>query len=161
VLTDFPTRFFVSEALSQAGRPDDVVALLSNVTATNFDSPALRLLVAAYANSDRRSGLRSLLAEIPSEVLSRPFYRTAQIALAIRIGDIPEAVRQIKDYLRVRPRDLQLQLQLMQGLFRQNEIEVLRDQARRPASDFDGSPDDLIKLEPQPIASLHRELSRH
>jgi tetratricopeptide (TPR) repeat protein len=144
--TDFPTRFFVSEALSEAGRFNEVVTLLSDVTATSYDSPALRTLVAACVNSDRRSGLSRLLAEIPAEVLARPFYRTARIALAIRAGDIREAVRHIRDYLRVRPRDLQLQLQLMQGLFRLNDLGELRNEVARPASEFDGSPAEVIAL---------------
>jgi tetratricopeptide (TPR) repeat protein len=144
--TNFQTRFFVCEALSQAERPRDVVPLLSGAIATSFDSPALRLLVAAYANADQRSRLDRLLKQIPQEVLNKPFYRTARIALAIQAGDIPEALTQIRNYLIERPRDLQLQLQLMQGLFRQHELVALSAQAHRPASDFDGSPEDFIKL---------------
>jgi tetratricopeptide (TPR) repeat protein len=144
--TDFPTRFLVCEALAHARRYDDVVDLLSGVTSTTFDSPALRMLVGAAANADRRISLKQLLGQIPEDVLALPFYRSAKVALAIRTGDIPSAETEIRGYLSVRPRNLDMHLQLLHALFRQDKLEELRTQAARSASDFDGLPEDFLKL---------------
>jgi tetratricopeptide (TPR) repeat protein len=144
--TDFPTRFLVCEALAQAQRFDDVVDLLTGVTATTFDSPALRALVAAAANADRRTGLRELLGKVPEDVLALPFYRSAKVALAVRTGDIRTVEKEIRGYLSVRPRNLNMHLQLLYSLFRQDKLEELRRETARPASEFDGTPEDFLKL---------------
>ena len=144
--TEFVTRFLVAEFLAKAGRHDDVVGLLGEHTAVTHDSQALRLLVAAAANADRRSSLKELLDRLPPEVRDLPLYRSASIALAARVGDMPAAECQIRSYLALRPRNLEMHLQLMHALFRQNKHEVLRAEAAKPARDFDGAPEDFIKL---------------
>jgi tetratricopeptide (TPR) repeat protein len=144
--TDFPTRFLVCEALEGARRFDEVVDLLTPHTSTTFDSPALRSLIAAAANSDRRGTLKSLLESLPAELVEMPFYRGARIALADRVGDIRAAEQEIRAYLTQRPRSLEMHLQLMHALFRQNKLEALRGEVTKPASDFDGSPANFMRL---------------
>jgi tetratricopeptide (TPR) repeat protein len=144
--TDFPTRFLVCEALKPVSRYDDIVALLSGFTARSYDSPALRELIAASVNSDRRHSLKELLDALPTELLEKPFYRRATIAHAMRTGDIAKAEEGIRAYLALRPRDLEMHLQLMHALFRQDKLVELRLEARRPASEFDGQPEDIMKL---------------
>ena len=56
------------------------------------------------------------------------------------------AEKEIRAYLELRPRHLELHLQLMHLLFRQNRTAELREQAMRPATDFDGAPEDFMKL---------------
>ena len=144
--TDFPIRFLVCEALERAQRFDEVVDLLNDRVSTAFDSMALRSLVAAAANADRRSSLTSLLKGLSAEVRAHPFYRSARIALAIKTGDIREAEREIRSYLVERPRSLEMHLQLLHALFRQDKIDALKGEAARPAAAFDGSPADFMKL---------------
>ncbi|WP_441277894.1 tetratricopeptide repeat protein [Tardiphaga sp. 172_B4_N1_3] len=143
---DFPTRFLICEALEDAGRFDDVVGVLAGKISTAYDSMSLRSFVAAAANSDRRSTLRDILANLPAELRVVPFYRSARIALAFQTGDIVAAEREIRGYLRDRPRNLKMQLQLMQTLFRQEKLEALRTEVAKPATEFDGSPSDFMKL---------------
>jgi tetratricopeptide (TPR) repeat protein len=144
--TNFPTRFLVAEALETADRHDDVVDVLAEHVSTAFDSMALRMLIAAAANGDRRSTLRSLLDGLTPDVATLPFYRSARLALAIKAGDMPAAEKEIRGYLEDRPRALDMQLQLMHCLFRQNKIEDLQGEAARPASEFDGSPLNFMQL---------------
>jgi hypothetical protein len=145
-VTDFVTRYLVADALAKAGRNDDAVDLLYRFTATTFDSPALRTLVAAAANADRRSILKELLDQLPPNVRELPFYRRGRIALAIRTGDVGAAEQEIRRYLALRPRNLELHLQLLHALFRQDKLDALRQEVSKPATSFDGAPEDFVKL---------------
>lgn len=142
--TSFPTRFLVCEALGKAERYDDIVILLSGVTATSYDSPALRMLVSASVNGDKRSSLKQLFDKLPAQVAEKPFYRRGRIGHALRIGNTRAAESEIRDYLELRPKSLEMHLQLMHALFRQNKIDALRKEAARPASDFTGSPEHFM-----------------
>jgi len=144
--TDFPTRFLVCGALASADKADSVVNLLESRTSRRIDSPALRILVAAAANADRRATLNSILNELPPEIAANSFYRKARIALALRIGDMAEAERQIREFLDAHPKDLEMQLRLMTALFRQNKKNALAEEAAKPATDFTGPPELLIIL---------------
>jgi tetratricopeptide (TPR) repeat protein len=142
--TDFPTRFLLCEALTAAARHNDVVDLLQRVTSTRFDSPALRMLSAAAASSDRRATLAKLLKEIPPEILKLPYYRRVKIALAFSTGDIRSAERQLREFLAIEPKNLAIHLQLLNALFRQNKQSDLKAEAARPSADFKGSPENFI-----------------
>jgi hypothetical protein len=144
--TDFPTRFLVCEALSSAGKADTIVNLLELHTSKRIDSPALRTLVAAAVNADRRATLNSILNELPPEIAANSFYRKAKIALALRIGDMAEAERQIRGFLDAHPKDLEMQLRLMTALFRQNKKKALAEETAKPAADFVGPPELFITL---------------
>jgi tetratricopeptide (TPR) repeat protein len=144
--TDFPTRFFVAEALASVERFDDVVGLLANKTSHSFDSPALRALVAAAVNSDRRVLLSKILKELPREVAEDRFYIKSKIALSIRTGDIRNAEKQIREFLKREPDNLELHIQLLHALFRLDKIEELGTEASLPASQFKGQPSDFLKL---------------
>jgi hypothetical protein len=52
----FLERFLVAGDLEEAGRHDEAVELLAADVDRTHDSPALRLLVSAYINADRRVG---------------------------------------------------------------------------------------------------------
>jgi hypothetical protein len=58
------------------------------------------------------------LEQLPAPLPDLPFYRSAQIALAIRSGEISSAEAGIRSYLALRPRRLEMHLQLMIALFR-------------------------------------------
>jgi tetratricopeptide (TPR) repeat protein len=143
---DFVSRFMVADELAKAQRWDDVIRIVHPYVSRRFDSPSLRALIAAAANGDRREILKSVLAELPEEVATRPYYRRARIAFAIRVQDIKGAEEEIRCYLRENPRALEMHLQLMHALFRQEKREELRSEAAKPASDFDGNPLDFVKL---------------
>jgi tetratricopeptide (TPR) repeat protein len=144
--SDYPTRFFVVQALGYAGRFDDVVDLLQGRVTTARDSPALREFIAAAANADRRTTLNRVLDEIPDEILDIPFYRRARIALAIRLGNIPRVEQEVRAYLQLRPRSVEAHLQFLQVLARQEKLEEVRAEVAKPASDFEGPPEEFLNL---------------
>jgi tetratricopeptide (TPR) repeat protein len=144
--TDFVSRFMVADELAQAMRWNDVVRLLRPYVSRHFDSQSLRALIAAAANGDRREVLKSILDELPAEVAKRPFYRRSRIALAIRLQDIRAAETEIREYLAESTRNLEMHLQLMHALFRQDKFTELRAEAAKPASGFDGEPLDFLQL---------------
>jgi tetratricopeptide (TPR) repeat protein len=144
--TDFTSRFLVADALASIRRFDDVVDLLGEHTSHLFDSPALRALVAAAASADRRVMLRKILLDMPRELAENPFYARAKIALAIQTGNIVEAETEIRGFLTREPSNLELHVQLLHALFRQNKMEQLKARAAIPADRFKGKPFDLIKL---------------
>jgi tetratricopeptide (TPR) repeat protein len=144
--TDFPTRFLVCEALDTAGKPDAIVDLLEPHTSRRIDSPALRILVAAAANADRRATLSSILKELPTELAAKSFYRKVRIALAVRVGDGAEAETQIREFLDANPKDLEMQLRLMTALYRQNKKEALAREATKSATGFTGPPELFMRL---------------
>jgi tetratricopeptide (TPR) repeat protein len=143
---DFADRFLTADALSSAERHDDVVDLLHGRVSTSRDSAALRLLTSAAANADRRVILGETLSALPPEVLDLPVYRRCRAALALRSGDIPAAEREVRAFLQAQQRNLDMQIQLMQLLARQEKADELRAEAARPAADFDGAPEDFIFL---------------
>jgi tetratricopeptide (TPR) repeat protein len=144
--TEFPTRFLVAEALGSVQRYDDVVDILSGTTSTSVDSPALRALVGAAINSDRRVLARQLLDQLPEAVAGRLFYQKARVALEIRAGNIPAAETHIRAFLKVDAVNLELHLQLLLTLYRQDKVKELRTEAAKPAAIFKGAPEDFMKL---------------
>ena len=143
---DFVSRFMVADELARAERWDDIIQLLRPCASRHFNSPSLRALIAAAANGDRREVLKSVLDDLPAEVAKRPFYRRSRIALAIRVQDIKAAEEEIRQFLADSPRNLEMHLQLMHALFRQDELAKLRAEAAKPASAFDGEALDFVKL---------------
>jgi tetratricopeptide (TPR) repeat protein len=144
--TDFVSRFMAADELAKASRWDDVIRLLRPNVSTHFDSPALRALVVAAANGDRREVLKAVLDDLSPDVAKRSFYLRSRIALSIRVQDITAAEQQIRQYLAENPRSLEMQLQLMHALFRQDKRTELRTEVSKPATAFDGPPIDFIKL---------------
>lgn len=144
--SDFPTRFLVAEGLATAGRFDDVVTLLADTTDRHYDSPALRALIAAAVNTDKRVLLRQILRELPPELATDRYYTKAQIALSIRTGNIRKAEQEIRAFLEREPDNLELYIQLLHALFRQNKIEDLKAEVQKLASSFKGQPSDFMTL---------------
>ncbi|QWG12421.1 hypothetical protein KMZ29_22370 [Bradyrhizobium sediminis] len=144
--TDFPTRFLVAEGLATAGRFDDVVTLLADTTDRHYDSPALRALIAAAVNTDKRVLLRQIFRELPPELITDRYYAKAKIALSIRTGSIPKAEQEICAFLEREPDNLELYIHLLHALFRQNKIEELKTEVQKPSSGFKGQPSDFMTL---------------
>lgn len=144
--SDFTSRFMVADELAKAERWDDVIRITQHYVSRRFDSPSLRALIAAAANGDHREILTKVLDELPQDVAARLYYRRARIALAIRVQDIKLAEEEIRRYLNDNPRALEMHLQLMHALFRQEKSEELRIEVAKPASAFDGAPLDFVKF---------------
>jgi tetratricopeptide (TPR) repeat protein len=144
--TSFPVRLLVAEALTFAERHDEVITLLSSDTARDLDSPALRALLAAAINADRRATVKTLLKEIPESIRQKRYYTRAQVSFAIRSGNMREAENGLRSYLKNDPGSLEFHLQLLHALFRQNKLKELHDAVAIPASAFEGEPRDWLML---------------
>jgi tetratricopeptide (TPR) repeat protein len=144
--SDFVSRFMVADELAHAEKWDAIVDLLQPYVSPHFDSPSLRMLIGAAANADRREVLKRVLDSLPPQVAELPYYRRSQIAWSIRVQDIKAAETHIRDYLAADPRNLEMQLLLMNALFRLDKVTELRSEAAKPAAAFDGQPLDLVKF---------------
>jgi tetratricopeptide (TPR) repeat protein len=144
--TDFATRFMVAVSLARAGRFEAATDLLLGHVTTNRDSPALRELVGAAVSADRRAAVKQLLDGLPRNVLDHPFYRKARAALALRSGNPAQAEHELRGYLALQPRSLDMQLHLLRVLARQERTAELKKEVARRAAEFDGTPEDLVSL---------------
>ncbi len=144
--TSFRTRFFLCQALYKSTRFDAVVELLHLHVPLSHDNPALQLLVTACVDADRPVVLQGLLGSLPSHVQELPFFRRAQISLSMRSGDLNVAEDRIRSYLGIDGRSLPMQLNLLQVLLHADKLDELKRQIARPASDFDGTPQQLMFL---------------
>ena len=144
--TDFVSRFMVADELAKAEKWDRVITVLRPFVSTRYDLPSLRCLIGSAANGDRREVLKSVLEELPPDLGKQSFYRRSRIALAIRVQDIKAAEVEIREYLSDNPRSLEMHLQLMHALFRQDKLAELRIEVAKPAGDFDGTAFDFEKL---------------
>ena len=138
--TDFTSRFLVAEAFSSVQLFDETVDCLVDHTSRRLDLPALRSLVAAAASADRRVTLRKILLDMPQDLADEPFYAKAKIALAIQTGSIAEAENEIRAFLSRDPSNLELHIQLLQALFRQNKMEGLERRYPFLSIDLRGAP---------------------
>lgn len=142
----FPARLLVAEALMTSERHDEAITLLSGYTARNFDSPALRALLAAAVNADKRATVKALLKEIPESIKQKRYYTRVQVSFAIRSGNMRDAENGLRRYLKNDPGSLEFHLQLLHALYRQNKLDELRSEVAAPASAFTGEPDEWLML---------------
>jgi tetratricopeptide (TPR) repeat protein len=125
--TRFVERFQLANALDDVRRYDDVVSVLEGHVDLSRDSPALRLLLYAYINADRRTTAYELLRGLPAELSGRPPYLRALVAVNANRKDLPAAVDALDRYLALKPDDLEMQLRWASfclRLNRQDRVEA-------------------------------------
>jgi hypothetical protein len=146
-LSDTPRNAIIRAELRVRQAPSEARTLLER---RDTFSNHLDVIGAAYVVVDSylsEENFDAAMAESErAEVAKLPFYRRSRIALAIRIQDIGAAETEIREYLAESPRNLEMHLQLMHALFRQDKLAELRAEAAKPASGFDGEPLDFVKL---------------
>lgn len=142
----FPERFMLANALEEAGRYNDVEAVLHGHVDVGHDSPALRLLLFSYINADRRVAAYELLTGLPAEVASQPPYLKALAAVNTNRKDFPAAREALDRYLELKPDDLEMRLRWFQFCLRLNEQDRIEAYLSGGVEGLVGPPELRIEL---------------
>lgn len=119
--TPFSERFLLATSLEDVQRHDDAIAVIEGHIDLSHDSPAVRLLISAYINADRRNSASNLLQELPKEVAASPFYLRAAAAMYVNRKDFPAALKAADRYLELRPDDIEMRLNWLSLCLRQGQ----------------------------------------
>lgn len=144
--SQFPERFMLANALYEAGRYDDVGAVLHGHVDVRHDSPALRLLLFSYINADRRTAAYELLTGLPDEVASQPPYLKALAVVNVNRKDFAAAREALDRYLELKPEDLEMRLRWFQLCFRLNEQDRIEAYLFGNVEGLAGPPELRIEL---------------
>ena len=142
----FPERFMLANALENAGRYDDVVAVLHSYVDVRHDSPALRLLLFSCINSDRRAVAHDLLTNLPAEVASQAPYLKALGVVNAKRKDFPAAREALDRYLELKPNDLEMRLRWFRLCLRLNEQDRIKAYLYDDVEELTGPPELIIEL---------------
>ena len=144
--TDFSTRYILARSLFDFGLHEESAKTLEDLVDRTRDSSALRLFLSAAINADRRVTVADIMSKLPASLAEDPFYARLRVALAQRSGNLAKTEAAIRGYLSTKPRSLEIQLQFLQVLLRQDKIDSLVKELGRPFSDFDGDPEEWMQL---------------
>ena len=144
--TRFLERFQVANALEDVGRYDDVVSVLEGHVDCTRDSPALRLLLNACINADRRTTAYELLRDLPAEVSSLPPYLRALVAVNVNRKDFPAALDATDRYLSLSPDDLEMRLRWASFCLRLNQQDRVEACLKGNVEALAGSPELRMEL---------------
>lgn len=144
--TPFHTRYEVAKALEHAGLYDQAINALEGHVTPSRDSPALRLLLSAALNADKRVAFKAAIASLPPAVAGLPYYVRLQAAFAQRIGDFSQAEVLTERYLASKPASLHMRLQLFRLLVERNDLAKLTQMLTALPSPLEGDPEDFMTL---------------
>jgi tetratricopeptide (TPR) repeat protein len=145
-VASFHDRFIVAQALNKRGRFDEVVDVLDGKVDYLRDTPALRLLLPAMINSDRRKQAREVVKTLPREVADQPFYLRMQTAVHMIRGDYPAAEEAIEHYLQIRPKDLSMRLKWIYLRMRRGGETDVRTFLEGNVEQLEGDPSERMDL---------------
>ena len=144
--TDLTACLVIARALEDADFHDEAAQALEGRFDEGRDSPALRAFVVAALNANRRATVAAGLKKLPAVVLNEPFFLRIKIGLALQSGDMSGTEEALQDYLKVRPRSLEMHLRMFQMLVRRDDLAKVKEQLLRPTTDFDGTPHEWLQL---------------
>jgi tetratricopeptide (TPR) repeat protein len=101
--SSFYDRFITAKELEKRQRYDGVVDVLDGWVDLTRDTPALRMLLPAMINSDRRQRLHNAVKNLPKDIAGIPFYLRVQAATHMIRGDYPAAEKIIDQYFKLSP----------------------------------------------------------
>ncbi len=142
----FSERLAIANVLEEAGRYDKVASVLAGHVDTSHDSPALRRLLFAYINADRRAAANELLTGLSAEVTSRPPYLKALAAINMNRKDFPAAREALDRYLGMKPDDLAMRLRWFQLCLRLGEHDRIETCLSGDVERLTGSPELRMEL---------------
>ncbi|MCX5822581.1 MAG: hypothetical protein NTY86_03520 [Deltaproteobacteria bacterium] len=121
--SSFHDRFQIAKELDRQARYDNVVETLAAFVDYTRDTPALRLLLPAMINSDRRHQVHEAVKNLLPEVAEKPFYLRIQSVVQMNRGDYAAAANIIEQYLKIIPNDLSMSLRWIDARIRCGEEE--------------------------------------
>jgi tetratricopeptide (TPR) repeat protein/uncharacterized protein YjhX (UPF0386 family) len=116
--TSLASRLLLSFEAQQLKKNDAIVKLLHGRIATDRDSEALQLLIAASINGRFWVAARETLNSVPQDIREKEWIQRAIVILALNTGD-PETDQKIGAYLKRWPNDAQMILARM-GTWQRN-----------------------------------------
>jgi tetratricopeptide (TPR) repeat protein len=144
--THFQTRFQLARALEHEGLHDEAVKAMHGHAALTRDSPALRLLMAAAFNADRRGIFTSVLNSLASAVSELPYYVKLRMRFARRIGDYAAAQALAERYLSERPESLEMLIELASLLEERGDTQTIRERLDSLPPKLAGDPEEFMVL---------------
>ena len=122
-IASYGETFMTAEEAYLCGLLTQSKELFSLLTKMYVDSPPLRRLVACLYELDDRSGMTKLLENLPADVAEKSFFSKYSIAFFTKVGDENRAEREIDRYLSNHPSDLNVALNKIGLLYRNNRRE--------------------------------------
>ena len=144
--SSFYDRFIIAKELDRQQRYDEVVDVLDGWVDLTRDTPALRLLLPAMINSDRRRQAHDAIKELPQDVAEKPFYLQIQSAVHMIRGDYVIAEKVMDHYLQMCPEDLSMRLKWIDVCFRRNGEADIRTFLEGSVEKLDGKSLDRMYL---------------
>lgn len=144
--SSFYDRFITAKELEKQQRYDDMVDVLNGWVDLTRDTPALRMLLPAMINSDRRQRAHDAIRKLPQNVAEKPFYLRVQSAVHSIRGDYTAAEEVIDKYLKLFPEDLFMRLKWLSILRRRNADPEIRTFLEGNIEKLEGDPLDRMYL---------------
>ena len=144
--SSFLDRFLVAESLERLSRYDEAVDVLDGWVDSSRDTPALRLLVSALINSDRRQRANELIKSLPQSLADSPYFLRAAAAIHQNRGDLTAAEGALTQYLELCPDDLTVRLQWIDARLRRGGDEDVKNFLSGDVEALDGQPTDRMRL---------------
>ena len=144
--TSLRSRLQLSFEAKRLGREDSTVDLLRGRVATDRESDALHVLIAAAMSSHRWVTAREILTSISPEVQSRDWFKKAEAILAINTGDIT-ADEKIARYLEKCANDVEMilaRIGIWQRSGREGDIRSFLNRIELPK--LEGLPELRIRI---------------
>lgn len=142
----FYDRFIVAKELDRQQRYDKIVDVLDGWVDFTRDTPALRLLLPAMINSDRRRQVHNAVKKLPQDVAEKPFYLRIQSAVHMIRGDYVTAEKVLDHYIQMYPEDLSMRFKWIDVRMRRGDETDVRTFLEGNVEKLDGKPIDRIHL---------------
>jgi len=144
--SSFYDRFITAKELEKRQRYDDVVDVLDGWVDLTRDTPALRMLLPAMINSDRRQQLHNAVKNLPKDIAGIPFYLRVQAATHMIRGDYPAAEKIIDQYFKLSPPNLFMRLKWLDILSRRRAETDIKTFLEGNVEELEGDPLDRMYL---------------
>ncbi len=144
----FYDRFIVAKELDRQQRYDKIVDVLDGSVDFTRDTPALRLLLPAMINSDRRRQVHDAIKKLPQDIAEKPFYLRLQSAVHMIRGDYVTAEKVIDHYIQMYPDDLSMRFKWIDVRMRRGDETDVKAFLEGNVERLDGKPLDRIHLVP-------------
>ena len=144
--TDLMSRLQIAFEARKLDRNELVIELLKGRVATDCESDALFILLAACINSGYVVTAREMLDSISDGLRKTDWYRRAKAIIAVNVGD-PKAEEQVAQYLEQYPNDLEMilvQVGIYQRAGKYSNINNLLNSLN--LVDLTGRPEQRIQL---------------
>lgn len=144
--SSFYDRFIIAKKLDKRQRYDEVVDVLYGWVDLTRDTPALRLLLSAMINTDRRRQAHDAVKKLPPNIAEMPFYLRIQSAVHMLRGDYAAAEKFTDKYLKLNPEDLSMRLKWINIRIRRGAESEIKAFLKANVKKLEGNPLDRMYI---------------